>query len=371
MATMTAEQFAVIVTEMLGPDAKQAMIAKTFGLSQPAISNYLKKGMPLSNKATQKVIAVKDAFDANGGSVPEQEEDDGKRPFVQEAWARDRDSGRLYPMEKVNAGLVGTVKGKILTDEQVAERIAERFAIMNRMVRGVINGFIPSMIIYGAPGVGKTWDVEVALREANKTSDLTYDIISGGCSASGLYCALYRQRKGGVVVLDDCDVFKDEETLNILKAALNSAGERRIAWSKKASWVTDKDEEDEEGRIPDRFSFQGSVIFITNNDFQEMIAKGSRISDHLNALMSRSLYLDLTLKTAREKLIRIRQVFLGSMHQNEGLTREQADELMKHVEDNVTRWYELSLRTMNHLCQIYKLGDDWKSVAWATKMKQD
>lgn len=369
MATMTAEEFAVIVHEMLGSKATQAVIAKTFDLSQPSISNYLKKGHALSSKATAKVMAAKDAFDANGGEMPE-EDDDGKRPFVQETWARDRDSGRLYPMDKVNAGLVGTTKGKILTDEQISARIAERFSIMNRMVRGVIGGFIPAMIIYGAPGIGKTWDVEKALREANETSGLTYDVISGGCSASGLYCALYRQRNGGVVVLDDCDVFKEEETLNILKAALNSAGERRIAWSKKSSWVTDKDEEDDQGRIPDRFNFKGSVIFITNNDFQEMIAKGSKISDHLNALMSRSLYLDLTLKTAREKLIRIRQVFLGSMYQSEGLTHDQAAELMKFVEDNVTRWYELSLRQMNHLCQIYRLGEGWQRVAEVTKMKQ-
>ncbi|MEM4258096.1 MAG: hypothetical protein QXL17_02960, partial [Candidatus Thermoplasmatota archaeon] len=46
-----------------------------------------------------------------------------------------------------------------LTDEQISLRIEKRFSIMNRMVGGMLAGTIRSLIVYGAPGIGKTFDI--------------------------------------------------------------------------------------------------------------------------------------------------------------------------------------------------------------------
>jgi hypothetical protein len=265
-----------------------------------------------------------------------------------------------------------------LTDEQILERVNKRFAVLNRMANGMIDGKIRSVVVFGAPGVGKTFTIEQALEAAVEDGRIDdYTIIRGTCSAVGLYQALYRARQGGVVVLDDCDsIFNDEEAFNILKTALDSTAKRTIAWRKNASWVYNVDTTDMDGRVvnedeklPNRFDFGGGVIFITNVDFREKITQQVRLSPHFEALFSRSMYLDLTLKSMRARMLRIKDVFFNSMKQIEKLTDEQADEIFKYVEQNADRLNELSLRTVKHLCQMYHLGSDWKEIVEYTKMK--
>lgn len=388
MNRMTATEFVSIVNHIKGDGyhaqrGVQGTLAQMFDVSRPTVSHAVvafNKGegddKTFSPSISRKVREVYDAFLANG-SVPEVHEnieDDGMRPFVAENFVRDRVSGRLYPAAKVEAGLIGNIGGKVETEEQIADRIAKRFSIMNRMVDGVINGFVPSMIVFGAPGIGKTWDIDKALKRAAATDGLEYDVVKGACTAPGLYNALYKMRDGGVVVLDDCDgIFRDEDALNLLKSALDSTDERTISWRKMSSWVYDpditSDDEVKDDQVPNKFDFNGSVIFITNIDFQAKIAAESKMSPHFKALMSRSLYLDLTLKTIRDRLVRIRQVFLGPMHESEGLNPVQAAELMEFVESKATEWQELSLRMMKHATQIYKLGGDWKDILVTMKAK--
>jgi hypothetical protein len=129
--------------------------------------------------------------------------------------------------------------------------------------------------------------------------------VSGSISAVGLYQALWYTRNGGILVLDDVDdVFRDETALNLLKGALDSSPVRTISWRKEARWL------DENG-IPDRFEFKGHVVFLTNIDFETIIQSGKRDAEHFKALIDRSMYLCLTLRTRRDFMIRIRQVSEG------------------------------------------------------------
>ena len=105
--------------------------------------------------------------------------------------------------------------------------------------------------------------------------------------------------KGKVVVFDDCDsIFSDELSLNILKAALDSKKKRTIHWN------TDSYKLRNEG-VPDSFNFEASAIFVTNLKFDK--AKG-KIREHLSALESRCHYMDLTIDSDREKMLRIKQI---------------------------------------------------------------
>jgi len=99
-------------------------------------------------------------------------------------------------------------------------------------------------------------------------------------------------------VFDDCDsILQDELSLNILKAALDSKKTRKICWN------TDSYKLRNEG-VPDTFNFEGSAIFITNLKFENV--KSKKLQDHLEAIQSRCHYLDLTLDTERDKLLRIK-----------------------------------------------------------------
>lgn len=251
---------------------------------------------------------------------------------------------------------------KQFEEEQIKNRINQRFSVMNRMVRQMIFGNIRSIIISGAPGIGKTFDVERALKN---TPNIHSDIIKGTVSATGLYTTLFDAKDGGIVVFDDCDaVFNDEEALNILKSALDSSSIRTISWRKDSSWLTKGVK-----NIPKTFDFSGGVIFITNIDFYEKIKQQTKLSPHYEALISRSLYLDLTLKTITDRYIRVKDIFINKMAASEGLSNLQAEEIMEFVSENKERLVELSLRTVKHISQLYKFGHDWKDVVRVTKFK--
>ena len=191
--------------------------------------------------------------------------------------------------------------------------------------------------------------------------------MSGSISAVGLYQALWHTRNGGILVLDDVDdVFRDETSLNLLKGALDSSPIRTISWRKEARWL-------EENGIPDRFVFDGHVVFLTNIDFEAIIQSGKRDAEHYKALIDRSMYLCLTLRTRRDFMIRIRAVAQGPegmLATQYGLTEEQGDELLDFVTDNQDKFYGLSLRLVSQIAICMRSDpDNWKNDVEATKMR--
>ena len=83
------------------------------------------------------------------------------------------------------------------SDEQVIERIAERFNILDDMTKAVLSGDIRAMIVAGPPGVGKSFGIERELEKANLFDQLTNrrvksEMIKGTASALGMYKALYK-----------------------------------------------------------------------------------------------------------------------------------------------------------------------------------
>lgn len=263
------------------------------------------------------------------------------------------------------------------TLEEAKQRIAVRYDAMERMTRRLVAGKVPSLIISGPPGLGKSHTVRQALAErfpdGPETTDeegnetLHHDTVSGSISAVGLYQALWYTRNGGILVLDDVDdVFRDETALNLLKGALDSSPVRTISWRKEARWL-------EENCIPDRFEFRGHVVFLTNIDFESIIQSGKRDAEHFKALIDRSMYLCLTLRTRRDFMIRIRRVSEGDdgmLAANYGLTQEEADEVLDFVTENQTRFYNLSLRLVGQVA-LCRAADPvaWKKDVEATKMR--
>ena len=136
---------------------------------------------------------------------------------------------------------------------------SEMFENLERYVDMVIRRIQPSVLLTGAPGMGKTYLVTKALKEKGFDNGNQYIIIKGRTTGPGLYRALY-ENKGKIIVFDDCDsVFKDADGVNLLKAALDSYDERHI------SFISSKPMKDGDGMyIPSTFKFTGSVIFISN-----------------------------------------------------------------------------------------------------------
>jgi len=222
------------------------------------------------------------------------------------------------------------------------------------------------MIVSGPPGVGKSHGVEEVLARYETMESLgagkKFEVVKGAMSPIGLYVKLFNFKdKDNVIVFDDCDaVFEEPLALNILKAALDSKKKRTIHWN------TDSFKLRNEG-VPDAFEFQGSAIFITNLDFRDV--KSKKIRSHLEALESRCHYMDLTIKTEREKMLRIEQVIRDGMLDTYKLSDEIKDEIIDFVDINKKRLRELSLRTVLKVADLaVAFPDKWEAMAENTVM---
>jgi hypothetical protein len=256
------------------------------------------------------------------------------------------------------------------TDEEIVDRLRERFQILTDMTKAVKQGLVRAMIVSGPPGVGKSFGVEEVLQKDDLFNTLAekkpkYEIVKGAMSAIGLYAKLYEfSKKGNVVVFDDCDsILMEDLSLNILKGALDSSKRRFISWN------TDSRILRSEG-IPDRFEFCGAAIFITNIKFEHVRSK--KLRDHLDALESRCHYIDLQMDTNREKILRIKQIVKdGMLDDRDGLTPIAKDEVVDFIIAKQDKLRELSLRMVLKVADLREsFPSNWQAMATTTCMRR-
>ena len=257
------------------------------------------------------------------------------------------------------------------TDEEIYQRLGERFEILDQMTKAVKDGQIRAMIVSGPPGVGKSFGVEKVLLKSELFNILAekkpkFEVVKGAMSSIGLYSKLYEfSAEGNVVVFDDCDsILMEDLSLNILKGALDSGSRRYISWN------TDSRILRSEG-IPDRFEFKGAAIFITNIKFSHVRSK--KLRDHLDALESRCHYIDLQMDTQREKLLRIKQVVQqGQMLERYEFAQGVEDEILEFLLAHKDQMRELSLRSVLKIADLRRgFPANWQAMARTTVMKRD
>ena len=255
------------------------------------------------------------------------------------------------------------------TDEQILERLGERFEILTEMTKAVKAGDVRAMIVSGPPGVGKSYGVEAVLQKDGLFDTLAerkpkYEVVKGAMSSIGLYAKLYEHSDAKhVVVFDDCDsILMEDLSLNILKGALDSSERRFISWNTDSRLLRS------EG-IPDRFEFKGAAIFITNIKFEHVRSK--KLRDHLDALESRCHYIDLQMDTNREKLLRIKQIVEQGMLDRYDFGAIQKDEVVEFITANQDKLRELSLRMVLKIADLRKsFPNSWMAMAKTTCMRR-
>ena len=284
-------------------------------------------------------------------------------------------SRKDYEIAEGQNELAGAIAGtskesKVEESEEAAiARIRDRFEILNEMTQASVDGTVRAMIVSGPPGVGKSFGVERVLEQnalfdkiANKRA--RFEVVKGAMSAIGLYCKLFSfADSGNVLVFDDCDsILLDDLSLNILKAALDSGSKRTISWNTDSSMLR------REG-VPDRFEFKGTVIFITNIKFEHV--RSQKLKDHLDALESRCHYLDLTLDTPRDKLLRIKQIIQDGMLDKYDFTDDEKARVIDWVWAKREQLRELSLRTVLKVADLAKMKPmGWERLAEITVLKR-
>ena len=247
------------------------------------------------------------------------------------------------------------------TDEEIAHDQRETFEILGEMTKAVASNTVKGLVVSGPAGIGKSHTVETTLHDTlDMLGKLTgqgqmYEVISGGISAAVLYEKLWEYRdESQVLVFDDCDgVLYDEDSLNVLKAALDSKKTRRISWNTRSLHLERKD-------IPNSFEYKGGVIFITNVKFDQI--KSARIGNHLEAIVSRCHYMDIGIDTAREKLLHIRNVVERSnMLGSYGFDDNTKAEVMDYINAHSKQLRELSLRMVLKIADLRKaMPSNWQ-----------
>jgi len=215
------------------------------------------------------------------------------------------------------------------------------FNNLERLTKMVGRGIQPSLVLTGMAGVGKTHLVKETLKGMGLTESSDFVHFKGRTTAAGLYITLYNN-SSKIIVFDDCDsVFKDDDAVNILKAALDSYDTRRI------SYISSKPLKDEWGNpLPSQFEFTGRIIFISN-------INQSKLDE---AIRSRSFVADITMNTTQ--MFQRMEQLMDSMERSIPLpAKQKALEIMKSL-DSKYAGIEVNLRSFIKAARICAMGFD-------------
>lgn len=130
------------------------------------------------------------------------------------------------------------------------------------------------VVIAGPGGTGKSYHVEKALDESGMKPGVDWVKYKTHMTPAQIYLALL-QNYNKIIVFDDCDdALLNKTSANIFKAALETNGKRVLGWNKAdvinippnlpMSVVKGLVNNDAKHRLPSQFTFEGSIIFITN-----------------------------------------------------------------------------------------------------------
>ena len=101
-------------------------------------------------------------------------------------------------------------------------------------------------------GIGKTFIVRERLAQHGLEEGDGYILITTHITPGGLYCLLHDHQRQ-TIVFDDCDsVFANEQSVNLLKAALDSYETRKICWPSMGNKSLPEGYEDS-------FEFEGNI----------------------------------------------------------------------------------------------------------------
>lgn len=269
-----------------------------------------------------------------------------------------------YQRQKMKRQLEVEAEPEVIEPEEVVrQKLSERFGALSTISNQTVRGLNRACIISGPAGIGKSHAVMLAAREFEERGGKV-GVIRGFARPTGLYRALYdHSAQNDLLVFDDCDsAFQDQICLNLLKSALELSDNRRICWMAETKMLSDDGD-----RLPRMFEYSGNIIFLTNIDMQRQVDSGAGLAAHFEALMSRSLYIDLGMRSKRDQIIRIKQVVEEGTLSSHGIKAQDAKEIVDFIEENSDKLRELSLRLVVKLGNLRRNNPkDWRVLGKIT-----
>ena len=253
----------------------------------------------------------------------------------------------------------------------VLEQDMDIFESMKLFVSQVAFKVSKSLLILGSGGLGKSYTVFSTIQDMG----IKYIKISGSVSTPGLYELLFLNRKS-LIVFDDADnLWDDTDSVNYLKAILDTNSKSEISSIKKGNYfnafgLSDEDIErkyKELGRVklPNQFVFSGNVIFISNRS----------VKSFDEATLTRCLYVDISL--TKEQIINRIKKIMSTIKPNVSMSvKENTLKFVDYLTSNFICNFPLNLRTFILSLEI-RISNEFNTVingesipAWQFLIKQ-
>lgn len=156
----------------------------------------------------------------------------------------------------------------------IVQRVIDTFNNVTLLTESFLNSndsIIRGIAIPGDAGLGKTKAIKDACKRANKLDDVDY-IKGGSITAGALFVKLFLNRnEGDIIILDDVNISdvpstQRNEIMEMIKGATDPDNELRTVSYERAS----QNELMKKYKVPSKFSFNGRVIWITNNTIEDI-----------------------------------------------------------------------------------------------------
>lgn len=246
------------------------------------------------------------------------------------------------------------------------------FGHMSTLVQVLARGRIKSLLVYGGPGIGKTFVVTQTLKNEGLHPGNGYNVVKGKITTAALYQTLYLHREGGVLMFDDTDsVWGDQEAANILKAALDSYDTRMLSWysartvnisklsrDDKEEFYKNLDKQIEDDpsnsriKFPSEFEYKGQILFISNLPYEKFD----------EAVLNRSAKIDMTL--TQDQLFQRMEGILEHLGEK-GVDMSVKREILGFIKGSVKsgQLKMASMRTYVAAENVYLSGvDNWREM---------
>ena len=237
--SMTLDQLEAIGNEMFEEKKGRwgSEMANAINKSAASVSN-IRKGANITGKFRDSVLDAYELWCEMNGCIPFSNvaKSDGRFAMVRPVVRDEENQGKFVAASDIGLAQFAEAKAAAEisheTDEEILARLVDDFEVIGDVVTSVVAGDTDSGIIYGPPGIGKSEGTNRKIA----TSDRRTKTIKGKVSGPALFQALCNLKDGGLLLLDDVNVFEDEATLDILKSATDSGETRIVSWENISSW---------------------------------------------------------------------------------------------------------------------------------------
>lgn len=251
----------------------------------------------------------------------------------------------------------------------IVKRVINRFETVQAIAEGFVTGKSAQrgLLISGDAGTGKSHYIKQAFISTNTTKKVSY-YKSETFTPPALFTVLWKNRKkGDVIVFDDCslesmtgEAFR--KWTSWIKGGLELSKDKKMIGYQAAS----KNQLFEEEGVEPQFSFEGSIVWITNTRFDKLAKK---FGDHWDAVQGRFIPVEVFL-TKEEKYMYTNYLIeeidmLGENCEAKegGYSDEIISETLEYLADNYDDLKEITPRVAIKVADTMSMYPEmWKTI---------